>query len=358
VIGIDPKRYKELRNSSEKPLYNRAIRGIYPFASTIKPYLAIAGLDSGTIGVGYTIHDPGFFSMSGVHHLYRDWKQGGHGSVNLPKAITVSCDTYFYGLSVKLGIERMYTYLRKFGFGQLTGLDVNEELAGLIPSPEWKKKKLHAKWWIGDTIAAGIGQGYILATPLQLAQGVATIANHGKRFRPHLMFKLEKPDGTIEELKPIAEPPVELKNKGNWDVVIKAMGEVTSTPQGTAAVAFAKAPYTVAAKTGTAQLVKIVGENTHGGDAALPKHLRNHKLFIAFAPIDNPQIALGVLVENSTLAPVVARHIFDYYFGLTHQYGLPSVPPTAADGSDGQQPGQPGQAGQPQGAEPEQHGDD
>ncbi len=338
VIGIDPKHYKELRNSPDKPLYNRAVRGVYPFASTIKPYLAIAGLDSGIVGPGYSIRDPGYFGMAGVHHVYRDWRKGGHGVVNLPKAITVSCDVFFYGLAVKLGVIRMYDYLRKFGFGQLTGIDLGEELAGLVPSPEWKMKRLRSKWYVGDTVAAGIGQGYMLATPLQLAQGAATLANRGKRYRPRLLLKLVKPDGTVEEIKPIPEPPVILKNPKNWDIIIKAMGEVTSSPQGTAAVAFANTPYTIAAKTGTAQLVKILGENTHGGDAALPKHLRNHKLFIAFAPIDDPQIALAVVVENSTLAPRVARAIFDYYFGMTHQFGLPEVKPYAIDGSDGPPP--------------------
>ena len=335
VIGIDPKHYKELRNSPDKPLYNRAVRGIYPFASTIKPYLAIAALDSNTITTSYSIHDPGYFGIAGVRHIYRDWKKEGHGIVNLPKAVTVSCDVFFYGLAVKLGVKRMYNYLRQFGFGQLTGVDLNEELAGLVPSPEWKKRKLHAKWFIGDTVAAGIGQGYMLATPLQLAQGAAILANRGKRFRPHFLLKLEKPDWTIEELKPILEPPVVLKDLDNWDVIIKAMGNVTSTPQGTAAVAFANVPYTVAGKTGTAQLTKIVGENVHGGDAALPKYLRNHKLFISFAPIENPQIAVAVVVENSTLAPKVARAIYDYYFGATHQFGLPDIQPQAIDGSDG-----------------------
>ncbi len=334
VIGIDPKHYKALRNSTDKPLYNRAIRGIYPFASTIKPFLAIAGLDTGATTVGYSIRDPGIFSMAGVRHVYRDWKKEGHGIVNLPKAITVSCDIYFYGLSVKLGVDRMYDYLRKFGFGQLTGLDVDEELAGLVPSVEWKRKKLHAKWWIGDTIAAGIGQGYMLTTPLQLANGAAVLANHGKRYQPRLFYKAEKPDGTMVELKPIQQPGVILRNPRYWDIVIEAMGKVTSTPQGTAAIAFAKVPYTIAAKTGTAQLTRIIGANTHGSDAALPKNLRNHKLFISFAPIDKPQIAMAVLVENSTLAPKIARAIYDYYFGSTHQFGMPEVQPVAVDGSD------------------------
>ena len=336
VIGIDPKHYRELRDSPEKPLYNRAIRGIYPFASTIKPYLAIAGLDSGVVGPGYAIRCPGWFAMSGVHHVYRDWRKEGHGAVNLPRAITVSCDTFFYGLAVKLGVTRMYTYLRQFGFGILTGIDLNEELAGLVPSPQWKLKKLHSKWYIGDTIAAGIGQGYMLATPLQLAQGVAIIANKGIRYRPHLLMKQEDPDGTIEEIKPIKVPPVILKNYKDWDLIIKAMGDVTSTPQGTAAVAFAKVPYTVAGKTGTAQLIRIVGENYHGSDAQLPKYLRNHKLFISFAPIDNPQIAVAVLVENSIIAPKVARAIYDYYFGITHQFGMTEASLIATDSNDGQ----------------------
>jgi penicillin-binding protein 2 len=254
--------------------------------------------------------------------------------VNISKAIIVSCDTFFYGLSVKLNINRISTYLRKFGFGELTGIDMNEELAGLVPTPQWKRKKLHDKWYLGDTVSAGIGQGYMLTTPLQLAQGVATLANRGERMRPRLLLKQEKPDGTIVEIKPIPETPVILKDPKTWDVIINAMGSVTSTPQGTAAISFAGTPYRVAGKTGTAQLTRIIGENIHGGDAALPKHLRNHKLFIAFAPIEDPQIAMAVLVENSTIAPKVARGLFDYYFGMTGQYGMIANPITAADGSD------------------------
>lgn len=335
VLGIDPTSYKELRNSPDKPLYNRAIRGIYPFASTIKPFLAIAALDAGVVGPGYSIRDPGYFALPNVKHVYRDWRKEGHGIVNLPKAITVSCDTYFYGLSAKLGITRMASYLRQFGFGALTGLDLHEELAGLVPSPEWKMRKLRSKWFLGDTISAGIGQGYMLTTPLQLANGVSVIANRGQRFRPRLLLKIEKTDGTVEEIAPIPEPPLALKNPANWNIVIKAMGDVTASPSGTASATFAKVPYTIAGKTGTAQLTKIVGENIHGSDATLPKHLRNHKLFIAFAPIDKPQIAVAVLVENSTLAPKVARRVFDFYFGMTHQFGMTDTIPAAADGSDG-----------------------
>jgi penicillin-binding protein 2 len=326
VIGIDPEAYRMLRNSSEKPLYNRAIRGIYPFASTIKPFLAIAALDSNTITTDYRIYCAGSFSMPGVRHIYRDWRKG-HGSVNLPKAITVSCDTFFYGLAVKLGINRMHNYLNKFGFGQKTGIDVLEELAGLNPSPEWKLKKLHAKWFIGDTIVAGIGQGYMLTTPLQLAQGAATIANYGIRYQPRLLSKLEKPDNTVEELKPIRTQPLILKNPKTWDIVINAMVNVTSTPHGTAAAAFNQVPYEVAGKTGTAQLTRIVGENIHGSDASLPKNLRNHKLFIAFAPVDDPILALAVIVENNNIAPKVARQIFDYYFLQERHYIPPGYTP-------------------------------
>lgn len=326
VIGIEPEAYKQLRNSPDKPLYNRAIRGVYPFASTIKPFLAIAGLDSEVINLSYSIRDPGYFGIAGVNHIYRDWKKHGHGIVNVIKAVTVSCDTFFYGVAVKLGVRRMERYLNKFGFGLLTGIDMMEELPGLIPSPEWKMKRVHSKWFIGDTVAAGIGQGYMLTTPLQLAQGTATIANKGVRFRPRLLQKIEKPDGTIEELKPTPEPPLELKNPKYWDLIIGAMNDVTK-PGGTAVVAFEGTPYSVAGKTGTAQLIKIVGENVHGGDAALPKNLRNHRLFIAFAPVEDPQIAVAVLVENSSIAPKIARQVLDYYFiEETHQYVDPHPP--------------------------------
>lgn len=326
VIGIDPAHFKELRDSPDKPLYNRAIRGIYPFASTIKPFLAIAGLDSEVVDTSYSIHDPGYFGIAGVNHVYRDWKKGGHGVVNLPKAIVVSCDVFFYGLSVKLGVTRIHTYLTKLGFGQKTGIDIIEELPGLVPSIEWKLRRLHARWWIGDTVAAGIGQGYMLTTPLQLAQGVAIIANKGVRYKPRLLMKVQKPDGKVEVIKPIKEPPVILKNFKTWDIVSKAMGDVTSAPGGTAVGAFAGVPYTVAGKTGTAQLTKIVGENYHGSDAKLPKNLRNHRLFIAFAPVENPQVAVAVVVENSSIAPRLAREVLDLYFAQTHQFGLTDVP--------------------------------
>lgn len=320
VIGIDPKQYKSLREDPEKPLYNRAIRGVYPFGSTIKPFYAIAGLDSGVIDTSYSIRDPGYFALPGLEHLYRDWRKGGHGVVNVAKAIVVSCDTFFYGLAVKLGINRMAKYLNKFGFGELTGIDILEELPGLVPTPQWKMRKWHSKWFTGDTVSAAIGQGYVLTTPLQLASGMAAIANRGVRYKPRLLLKVEKPDGNVEEIKPVSLPPIILESPRTWDVVIKALNTAATTPQGTAYAAFQNVPYAVAAKTGTAQLVKIVGENVHGGDAALPKHLRNNRLLIAFAPVENPQIAVAVLVENSTIAPLVARRVMDYYFYLNHQY--------------------------------------
>lgn len=320
VMGIDPKQYKQLREDPDKPLYNRAIRGIYPFASTIKPFYAIAGLDSGVVSPSFAIRDPGWFALPGLKHVYRDWRKGGHGVVNLPKAIIVSCDVYFYGLAVKLGINRIAKYLHQFGFGELTGIDILEELPGLVPTPQWKLRKWHSKWFVGDTVSAAIGQGYVLTTPLQLASGIATIANRGTRYKPHLLIKVEKPDGNVIYIKPTKLPPVNLRNDKNWDVVIKALHDVTASPVGTAYGAFLDTPYTVAGKTGTAQLTKIVGENVHGGDAALPKHLRNHRLFIAFAPVEDPDVAVAVVVENSTIAPKLARRVLDYYFYLNHQY--------------------------------------
>lgn len=320
VMGIDPKQYKALREDPDKPLYNRSIRGVYPFASTIKTFYAIAGLDAGVVSPSFSIRDPGWFVLPGLKHVYRDWRKGGHGVVNLPKAIIVSCDVYFYGLAVKLGINRIATYLHRFGFGELSGIDLAEELPGLVPTPQWKMKKWRSKWFLGDTVSAAIGQGYVLTTPLQLAAGMAIVANRGVRYKPHLLIKVEKPDGNVIEMKPPRLPPVALKNPNNWDVVIKALRDATSTPQGTAYAAFLNVPYTVAGKTGTAQLTRIWGENIHGGDVALPKHLRNHKLFIAFTPVEKPQIAVAVLVENSTIAPRLARRVIDYYFYLNQQY--------------------------------------
>jgi len=322
VQGIDAKQYKKLLTSSAKPMYNRAISGQYPFASIIKPFLALEGLDSDIITPQYTIYDPGWFKLPNTNHIYLDWnwKSGGHGNVNVTKAIIVSSDPFFYNLAVMLGINRIDDILNRFGFGRLTGIDMLDEASGLIPSPKWKMRVFGNSWYTGDTIISGIGQGFMLTTPLQLAQATGTLANRGLRFKPHLLLKLQTSDGQISDQEPVAEDPVMLSRNEAWHVVIKAMqGVVTSEqPWGTARIRFGIHPkYTIAAKTGTGQVYSSRSRDENETDVTnMPKRLRNHSLFIGFAPVRHPQIAVAVIVEHSPIAGTVAREVLDYYFGL------------------------------------------
>ncbi len=314
VQGINQKKFNALMNNPNQPLYNRAIRGQYPLASTIKPYLALEGLDEGFVTPEYKIFDPGWFQLPNSSHRYRDWRKGGHGWVNVTTAVTSSCDTYFFTLGHLMGIDRIDHFLERFGYGKRTGIDMDEELPGLIPSPAWKKRVKGVPWYPGDTVSASIGQGYMLATPLQLANAVSAMSQKGTRFEPHLLLKSKSPGEKMRQSLPIDLPSVILKDTQAWDVVINAMQQVTSSPHGTATVAFRNTPYLVAAKTGTAQVFTVKQtENTHNMN--LPVHLRDHSLFIAFAPVDHPQIAIAVIVENSPNhdAPKVARHVMDTY---------------------------------------------
>ncbi|WP_259423802.1 penicillin-binding protein 2 [Coxiella burnetii] len=313
VSGLSQQDYQKLVNSPQHPLYNRAIRGQFASGSTVKPFLALFGLDMGIITPQYRIYDPGWFQLPNTQHIYHDWRERGHGWVNVVKAIAVSCDVYFYNLAVALGIKRMDDILQRFGFGQLTGIDLPEEVPGLVPSPRWKMGTQGKPWYTGDTIEAGIGQGFFLVTPLQLAQATATLAEHGKRYRPTLLFKSVEPTGKVNVQQPIPKPPIFLKNPDNWDIVIHAMQEVVDKPWGTAGF-FGRHPgFTVAAKTGTAQ---VYGHQRDEDKSRtnIPKRLRNNHLFIAFAAVENPQIAVAVVVEHSAMADKMAGEIINYYF--------------------------------------------
>lgn len=318
VDGISSQNFKALRDSEDKPLYNRAIRGIYPLASTIKPFIALEGLNSGVVTAEDTIFDPGWYQLKNSDRLFRDWRHHGHGTVNLTRAITVSCDTYFFDLANKLGIHRIDYILDQFGFGKLTGLDVDEELPGIVATPEWKLRTKGQNWYPGDTLNAGIGQGFMQATPLQLAAGVAAISNRGKYFAPYLLYAEQTPGKNIN-LQPKENPhEITLHDKSDWDTVISAMEDVITSPEGTGRAHFGTVPpYSVAAKTGTAQMFTI----KHTPDEAelddqldMPEKLRDHSLIIAFAPTEDPQLAIAVIVENAKLASGIARQIFDYYF--------------------------------------------
>lgn len=313
VKGMTNLLFQKMAHDTRKPLFNRAIRGQFPPASTLKPLVALTALDNEFITPQTTIIDKGWFRLPKSEHQYWDWRHDGHGKVNLFKAIVVSCDTYFYQLAVKLGIARIADIMDRFGFGRYTGIEMREELPGLVPLPQWKKAHHGEPWYIGDTIITIIGQGYALVTPLQLAVATATLANQGLRFKPTLLLKKQSPSGNMIYNPRQAQDPIMLHHESVWKIVIDAMQGVIT--QGTGARHFGKdAPYSVAAKTGTAQLYKI--RNRYISQADLPKKLRDHSWFIAFAPVKNPKIAIAVIVEHDDSAPTVARKVMDKYMEI------------------------------------------
>jgi penicillin-binding protein 2 len=315
IDGIDQVNWDALNNSPDTPLTNRALRGGYPPGSTIKPFMALAGLHSGKRHASSAINDPGFFSLPGGSHRYRDWKAGGHGVVDLKKSVVISCDTYYYGLARDLEIDALAKFMSKFSFGQPTGIDIENEAGGVLPSREWKRKRFKQVWYPGETVIAGIGQGYWLTTPLQLAHATATIANDGLVVRPRLAKALR--DSATGALQELAAPAATLLNvRPDHIAFVKDAMHAVTQPGGTAARAADKAEYAFAGKTGTAQVIGIKQTERYVESRVAERH-RDHALFIAYAPAVKPTIALAVIVENgghggATAAPV-ARAIFDYH---------------------------------------------
>ena len=315
VDGIDSDTWKALNESPDRPMVNRALRGIYPPGSTIKPFMALAGLELGLRTPSDSISDPGFYSLPGSRHRYRDWKKEGHGIVDMHKAVVQSCDTYFYRLAVDMGIESMHDYLSHFGFGQTSGIDLMGESSGLLPSKAWKTKRFKQPWYLGETVIAGIGQGYHLTTPLQLAVATATFANGGTRVAPRLVQAIRDPQTRQWIPQPVVVGDKVSMKPAHYEAVRRAMIDVLR-PGGTASAAAAGASYVMAGKTGTAQVVGIK-QNARYDEKRIQMRHRDHALFVAFAPAEAPTIALAVLVENgghggSTAAPI-ARTVFDYY---------------------------------------------
>lgn len=315
VDGIDVDNWKLLNDSLDKPLVNRPIRGIYPPGSTFKPFVAMAGLENSKRLPPFSIHDPGYFTLGNSSHRYRDWKPEGHGMVDIQRAITVSCDTFFYGLALDLGIEKLTGFVRHFGFGEKSGVDIQGESGGLLPTPEWKTRRYKQPWYQGETVIVGIGQGYTLVTPMQLAQATATLANNGVAMKPHLVMKIQNPMTAESQLiSPLVQDKIELKPE-NIDIVKQGMIGVT-LPGGTAASVGANASYSIAAKTGTAQVIGIK-QNAKYDTSSIDERHRDHALFIAYAPANDPTIALAVVVENGghggSSAGPIARKVMDYY---------------------------------------------
>jgi len=310
VSGISFAAYAQLRDSIDHPLFNRILRGRYPPGSTIKPMLAVSGLDAGVITPQSRVFDPGFFQLPGVSHQYRNWNRNGDGWVSLERAIMRSNDTYFYDLANKLGIDRMYDYMSRFGFGQKVALDLFEESTGLMPSRQWKRARFNQPWYPGETLIAGIGQGYVQATPLQLAQATALIASKGRWIRPHLAK-------SIGGQPPVdSHPPADIKVQNDvfWDLARSGMEQVVHAPGGTAQRVGATSAYRIAGKSGTAQVVGIRQGERYQSDKVAERH-RDHALFVAFAPADNPQLVVAVMVENgesgSRVAAPVVKQVLD-----------------------------------------------
>src|SRR3990167_3302598 len=331
VTGIGFKAYAELRDSIDRPLFNRVLRGLYPPGSTIKPAVAVAGLDSGVVTGATRVFDPGFYQLPNYEHKYRNWNRTGDGWVNLEMAIMRSNDTYFYDLAHKLGVDRLGKYLGQFGIGQKVSLDMFEESAGLMPSREWKRARYRQAWYPGETLILGIGQGYMQTTPLQLAQATALIATRGKWIRPHLAKSIQ---GAIPVDKhPM--PDIVLRDPSYWDSARFGMEQVMHGPRGTARKVGDASVYRIAGKSGTAQVVAIKQGEKYDRSKVQERH-RDHALFVAFAPADNPQIAVSVMVENGesgsgVAAPVVKQVMDAWLLDENGQLKAEYAPPVAAE---------------------------
>ncbi|MBC8503626.1 MAG: penicillin-binding protein 2 [Chloroflexi bacterium] len=317
VNGISFKNYSALRDSSSRPLFNRALTGQYPPGSTTKPFVGLAGLEHSVVGHKQTTFCGGYYLLPNEERRYRDWKKEGHGKVGLDAAITQSCDVYFYDLSYNLGIDRMSEFMRQFGFGQRTGIDTTSEQPGLMPDREWKRRSKGQPWYPGETLNTGIGQGAMLVTPLQLASATGALALQGQRFRPHLVRLIENPTGKDGyNVLPELAGRYLIKKEINLKHVIKAMENVVHGVRGTANRIGRDASYRIAGKTGTAQVFGIA-QDAEYEEENVRKKLRDHALFMAFAPVDDPQIAIAVIVENgghgSSVAAPIARKMMDDY---------------------------------------------
>ncbi|MCQ8847048.1 penicillin-binding protein 2 [Alteromonas stellipolaris] len=317
VHGISRKNYSALLNSPDRPLINRATQGQYPPASTIKPHLGLIGLEEGIVTEEYTIKDNGRYQLPNVSHTWRDWRKWGHGDVDIAKAIEVSCDIYYYDLAYKLGIDKISEAMYEFGFGDFTGIDLYEESDANMPSRGWKRARFNQPWYIGDTIPVGIGQGFWSTTPIQLSQSVNTLVNRGERIIPQIIRGFMHEDSSVEIIPLKTLRPIEIKNQHNVDIVLNAMHDVVHGKEGGARHTFADAPYQSAGKTGTAQLFSV-GQDEKYDAEKIDERLRDNAMYVGFAPFENPEISVTVVLENagggSKNAAPVAKKIMDFYF--------------------------------------------
>nr|WP_217332227.1 penicillin-binding protein 2 [Gilliamella apis] len=325
VGGISSKKYSELLNDPSKPLFNRALLGAYPPASTVKPFISIAALSEGVVSPKSVVNDPGWWQLPGTERRYRDWLKWGHGHVDVLRAIEESVDTYFYQVAYDMGIDRLNLWMTKFGYGKRTGIDIsaNEETRAVMPSREWKLKRHKKSWLQGDTIPVGIGQGYWTATPMQMAKALTTLINNGKTFTPHFLLYKKSDIINTNQNQPTIDPEKYVEtnslvdvNPAYWALAKEGMHRVMFGARGTARKVYAGAKYQAAGKSGTAQVYGLKENETYNAHK-IPEHLRDHALFIAYAPYDKPKIALAIVLENggggSSNGGAVARKILDYY---------------------------------------------
>lgn len=343
--GLSRKDYLALTEDPDRPMYDRALRGVYPPGSTVKPLFAMAALESGVVTSHDTRYCRGMWSAPGYGRARRDWKPGGHGTVDMRKAIATSCDVYFFDIARLMGIDRMAGFVGQFGLGAVTGIDIAGERVGILPSTEWKKKayvknKSLQIWFPGDTISVGIGQGQMLVTPLQLANAIAAVAARGERFQPRLVRAIRNVEtGKVREIPPTRLSKVKTSTDEAWDVAAGGMFDVANAPYGTARAAAAGSLYKMAGKSGTAQVFTVSVTERMRKAGELAEHLRDHALFVAFAPVEAPKIAVAVVVENapgggSAFAAPIARRILDVYLltpeQLAEQEAKKKPPPPVA----------------------------
>ncbi len=311
VTGISYKNYAELRDSLDLPLFNRSIQGQYPPASTVKPMMGLGGLHSGTVTAQTRIYDPGYYRLPNDDRLYRDWKRSGHGkAVDLHQAITESCDVYFYDLGYQMGVEKIHDFGVQFGLGSRTGIDMPGERSGIWPSDEWKRADRNLPWFPGDSLNLSIGQGFALATPLQMAVMTATLASRGHQMKPRLVDVVGD-----TAIAPEIAHHVQVEEK-HWDYIVESMKSVVHNPHGTGRSIARGLEYTIAGKTGSAQVVGIAQDERYDSEALAERH-RDHTLFVGFAPVEDPQIAVSVIIENGEHGAVnVARVVMDAYMEL------------------------------------------
>lgn len=319
IDGIDRKIYAELLQSRDTPLLNRTLQGKYPPGSTIKPMLALGSLNLRVREAGAETWCPGWYSIKGSARRYRDWKKEGHGQIDMVNAIAQSCDVYFYVLAQDMGIDGIHRTLTGFGFGAPTGIDIGGEASGLIPSTQWKRDALGQPWYPGETLIAGIGQGATLVTPIQLVTATAVIANRGRLVRPFLLSEVRDSATGQPVIKAPAQADKTIMSADveDWDLIVHSMEEVLHGERGTARGSGTGSEYHIAGKTGTAQVITI-GQDEEYNEEEIPEELRDHALFIAFAPVEAPEIAMAVIVENggggSRTAAPIARELLDHYF--------------------------------------------